>query len=181
MRKTMRKSRNALKQAGTHADKSAAACQHILGYIKEHPCKIVASYLAIGGELNVSALHEAKPHVKLCLPFILENRRGLAFRSYGANTLIEPGPMNTFQPSEIEQIVVPDTILVPLLAFDRNGMRLGQGGGYYDSTIVSMRRNKQVSRVIGVGFACQEVDEVPYKPHDAALDAIATEDGIIYR
>jgi len=70
--------------------------------------------------------------------------------------------------------VHPDVLLVPLLAFDRNGNRLGYGAGYYDMTIAALRAKKRVVAV-GIAFAAQEVDEVPTTPRDARLDLVLTE------
>ena len=66
-------------------------------------------------------------------------------------------------------------LLVPLLAFDRRGHRLGYGGGYYDRTMAALPG----ARTLGCAFAAQELDIVPAGPQDIPLDAIATERGII--
>ena len=71
--------------------------------------------------------------------------------------------------------VIPDLLLVPLLAFDRRGHRLGYGGGFYDRTIAALPG----VRTIGCAYAALEVREVPAGPTDVALDAIATEDEFI--
>jgi 5-formyltetrahydrofolate cyclo-ligase len=70
---------------------------------------------------------------------------------------------------------VPEIMLVPLLAFDRQRRRLGYGGGFYDRTLAALPG----ATAIGCAFAAQELDEVPATDHDARLDAIATEYGII--
>jgi len=70
--------------------------------------------------------------------------------------------------------VDPDVLLVPLLAFDRNGNRLGYGAGYYDMTIAALRA-KQPVVTVGIAFAAQEVDEVPTTPRDVRLDLVLTE------
>ena len=68
---------------------------------------------------------------------------------------------------------------MPLLAFDRHGHRLGYGGGYYDRTLAALRAVSPGPFALGCGFAAQEVDAVPVGPNDVALDAIATERGVI--
>jgi 5-formyltetrahydrofolate cyclo-ligase len=73
-------------------------------------------------------------------------------------------------------LLVPDYLLVPLVAFDRTGHRLGYGGGFYDRTIATLRH----ARTIGVAFTAQELDAVPVGEYDLALDAIATEAGVIF-
>ena len=70
--------------------------------------------------------------------------------------------------------VLPDVVFAPLLAFDRKGGRLGQGGGHYDRTLANLRRMKAVF-VVGLAFAGQELPEIPMEPHDQRLDAILTE------
>jgi 5-formyltetrahydrofolate cyclo-ligase len=72
----------------------------------------------------------------------------------------------------------PDLILAPLLAFDRRGGRLGQGGGYFDRAIADLRARGPLI-VMGLAFAGQEVGEVPLEAHDARLDAVLTERGYI--
>jgi 5-formyltetrahydrofolate cyclo-ligase len=67
-------------------------------------------------------------------------------------------------------------VFAPLLAFDRRGGRLGQGGGHYDRTLANLRRMKSVL-VIGLAYAGQELHEIPMEPHDQRLDAILTETG----
>jgi len=69
-------------------------------------------------------------------------------------------------------------VVVPLLAFDRQGRRLGYGGGFYDRTLARLRRAGPVL-AIGYGFAAQQVDAVPSGPLDAPLDLIVTEAGVL--
>ena len=74
-------------------------------------------------------------------------------------------------------VVVPDLLLVPLLAFDSRGYRLGYGGGFYDRTLADLRAAGPV-RTLGLAYAAQEVPVVPSGDHDIRLDAIATERGL---
>jgi 5-formyltetrahydrofolate cyclo-ligase len=71
--------------------------------------------------------------------------------------------------------MVPDFLLIPLLAFDSGGRRLGYGGGFYDRTLAALPRRFR----LGCGFAAQQVDAVPIGPYDMMLDAVATEQGIM--
>jgi len=70
-------------------------------------------------------------------------------------------------------------MLVPLAAFDRSGGRIGYGRGYYDAAIAKLRDKGKMPRLIGVGFAVQEVEVVPIEPHDIPLHAIVTEREVI--
>ena len=74
--------------------------------------------------------------------------------------------------------VTPDILLVPLLAFDRNGHRIGYGAGYYDMTIAALRKVKPIVTA-GMAYAAQEIDAVPVTPRDARLDLVLTEREII--
>jgi 5-formyltetrahydrofolate cyclo-ligase len=82
--------------------------------------------------------------------------------------------MGTSEPAE-GALVNPDWLLVPLLAFDRAGRRLGYGGGYYDRTLATLPGAK----AIGIAYAGQEMAEVPAGPQDMRLPLIATESGVI--
>jgi 5-formyltetrahydrofolate cyclo-ligase len=77
-------------------------------------------------------------------------------------------------PPETAPEVIPDVLLVPMLAFDRRGYRLGYGGGFYDRTLEKLRALKKVTAV-GVAYHAQMADDVPVGPHDAPLDYVMTE------
>lgn len=74
--------------------------------------------------------------------------------------------------------IEPEILIVPLLAFDRKGGRLGYGGGFYDRTL-ELLRARRATLAIGFAFAAQEVDNIPLEPTDQPLDMIVTEAGII--
>jgi 5-formyltetrahydrofolate cyclo-ligase len=94
---------------------------------------------------------------------LLDPTRGLAAGRYGIP-----------EPDAACRACAPDLLLVPLLAFDRRGGRLGYGAGWYDRTLVSLRASKPVVAV-GLGFAVQEIPRVPTGPQDGALDDVCTE------
>jgi 5-formyltetrahydrofolate cyclo-ligase len=82
------------------------------------------------------------------------------------------------EPAANAPSTMPAIILVPLLAFDGEGYRLGYGGGYYDRTMEAMRQFDSPPLFIGVGYSMQEIDQVPTDDHDAPLDGILTELGV---
>jgi 5-formyltetrahydrofolate cyclo-ligase len=88
------------------------------------------------------------------------------------------GPFQVMEPSPDAPLVTPDILLVPLLAFDRSGRRLGYGAGYYDMVLRDLRASSPAPFAIGVAFAAQEVAEVPTGPRDQLLDAVVTEQGV---
>lgn len=105
----------------------------------------------------------------------------LEFRAWRPGDPLAPGRFGTSEPPAAAARVVPEILLVPVLAFDRGLARLGYGGGYYDRTLADLRARRPATRAVGLAFAGQEVVAVPAGPGDAALDAVATEDGVVRR
>ena len=95
-------------------------------------------------------------------------------RRYAFGDALVKGVWNIRVPPPEAPEVEPDVLLAPLLAFDRNGNRLGYGAGYYDMTIAALRAKKRVVAV-GIAFAAQEFDVVPTTPRDVRLDLVLTE------
>ena len=96
-------------------------------------------------------------------------------RSVGMEMLAEKRPFGTSEPPGDSPSVRPDAIVVPVVAFDRRGGRLGYGRGYYDRAISAMRDAGQQPYLLGIAFSVQEVEAISVEPHDARLDWLATE------
>ena len=137
--------------------------------------KIVAGFWPIGDEIDIRpllhALHD-RGH-KIALPVTPRRGEALTFRAWQPGGVLVAERFGTMRP--IGEQVVPDMLLVPLLAFDAAGGRLGYGGGFYDRTLSALPGRFR----LGCGFAAQQVDVVPIGPYDMRLDAVATENGII--
>ncbi len=112
----------------------------------------------------------------ILLPVAVTPGQALCFREATSPETYVPDAAGILAPPPGAPVHAPDLILAPLLAFDRFGGRLGQGGGYYDRTLAALRAGPGV-RAVGLGFAVQEADEIPLGPHDEFLDAICTEIG----
>jgi len=108
------------------------------------------------------------------LPVVVAKKTPLVFRQWAPGDALVMGRWNIKVPPEEAPEVLPDVLLVPLLAFDRRGYRLGYGGGFYDRTLEKLRAFKSVT-AIGVAYAGQEVDGVPHEEFDQRLDWIMTE------
>ncbi|MFM2151396.1 MAG: hypothetical protein RLZZ187_3702 [Pseudomonadota bacterium] len=149
----------------------------VLDHMPPPPGAVVAGFWPIGQEIDIRpllhALHD-RGH-PIALPVTPPRGNPLAFRRWRPGEELARGPMGTRQPGEGAEALTPAVLLVPLLAFDRRGHRLGYGGGYYDRTLAALPG----AMAIGVAHAAQELDEVPAGPEDARLDAIATEAGLI--
>ena len=139
------------------------------------PGRIVAVYRAIGSELDVTSLSLALERAgrQLCLPVVVERDAPMIFRRWSPGEPLELDEAGVPAPFPLAEVVDPDVILTPLLAFDARGGRLGQGGGYYDRTFAA---RPEVTR-IGFAYAGQEVDDLPAEPHDVRLHGVLTETG----
>jgi 5-formyltetrahydrofolate cyclo-ligase len=108
------------------------------------------------------------------LPIVIALGQPLVFRRWLPGQPTVPGMWDIPQPMENSPLVEPDVLLVPMLAFDGKGYRLGYGGGFYDRTLEVLRAKKSIV-AIGVAFAAQQVDSVVRSAHDQPLDYVMTE------
>ncbi|MEM8689042.1 MAG: 5-formyltetrahydrofolate cyclo-ligase [Pseudomonadota bacterium] len=163
------------------ADAAAEAlAQTGLGFLGAKTPGVVSGFYPYKSELDLRPMLSALSTQgwTTCLPIVLGEGRPLVFRAWTPGERTEPGAWNIPVPVSSAQSVEPDVMLVPLLAFDRAGYRLGYGGGFYDRTIEKFRKSK-VLLTVGVAFAAQEVDAVLRGPHDQPLDWVLTEAGPI--
>jgi 5-formyltetrahydrofolate cyclo-ligase len=144
------------------------------------PGVVVSGFMPMRSEINPLPLMKrlAEAGAQLALP--VTGRRGdpLVMRAWGWGEPLASGVWGIREPKPEAPQVDPDILLVPLLAFDRAGRRLGYGGGYYDLTLARLRSRKAVT-AIGIAFAIQEIAGVPTTPRDATLDLVLTEQEII--
>jgi 5-formyltetrahydrofolate cyclo-ligase len=111
-----------------------------------------------------------------CLPIVIALGQPLIFRRWAPGQPTTPGTWNIPQPTDDAELVEPDVLLVPMMAFDNQGYRLGYGGGFYDRTLDMLRAKKTIT-AIGVAYSAQEVDSVAHDSHDQVLDYVLTEKG----
>ncbi len=108
------------------------------------------------------------------LPVVLAKEQPLGFRRWAPGDPLEEGAFGVSTPLAKAAAIRPDLLLVPLLAYDREGNRLGYGAGYYDRTLAALRRAGEVL-CVGLAFAGQRIDRIPVEPDDEPLDWIVTE------
>lgn len=142
--------------------------------LKENAC--VAVYYPAGTELHTWPLVEdlRRLDVSVCLPVVQEHGKPLTFRRYDEGCAMEKGTYGIMAPCETSPLCHPDILVMPLLAFRRDGGRLGMGGGYYDRTLAQLRKERPVIAV-GYAYAAQEMDKFPVERHDQPLNWIVTE------
>lgn len=172
-----RTSRQRRREAASGGDKAATGvCRRLLDSLVIPAEATVSGYWPLRDELDprpiLSAL--AARGQRLCLPVVVESGAALVFRGWRPDMSLEPAAFGTQVPGADCPILEPDILLVPLLAFDRRGHRLGYGGGFYDRTLAGLRGRRPVLAV-GLAFAAQEVDEVPVEAGDQPLDRVVTE------
>jgi 5-formyltetrahydrofolate cyclo-ligase len=174
---------------------SRAAAREFLAARRHGGIQVVAGFRPIRTEIDPTPLMEALSAAghRLCVPVIQGKGRALRFREWtpaakgeglgldggqgqGGRGMVE-GPFGVPVPSTGDWIV-PGLLLVPLLAFDAAGWRLGYGGGYYDRTLSALRaRGPGSTLAVGFAYAVQQVPAVPRGPADQRLDAVVTEEG----
>jgi 5-formyltetrahydrofolate cyclo-ligase len=149
-----------------------------LDFLELAPGTIISGYHPYRSEIDIIPLLErlAGQGFKLALPVVVESEKPLAFRAWAPGDATQTGELNIEVPLDSAPEVEPDVLLVPLLAFDDRGYRLGYGGGYYDRTLEELRARKQVIAV-GVAYSGQEVGAVVRGVEDQQVDWILTEKG----
>jgi 5-formyltetrahydrofolate cyclo-ligase len=170
----LRAEARALRRRLAELEPEAAACA-ALGAADLPYADVVALYRAMGSELDPEPLARAMAlrGCAVCLPVVLEHHAPMIFRRWSPGEPLEMDAAGCPAPLPLAEIVDPDLIVTPLLAFDEFGGRLGQGGGYYDRTFAA--RPDAVR--IGFGFRGQRVQRLPVEPHDIRLHGVLTEVG----
>lgn len=170
----MRRRRRGLAAAGPDAGAAAAA--------KLPPdalpgVRTFAAYLPAGGEIDPGPLAARlmEGGARRLLPRVMEDG-AMRFLDAPREAALTPDAAGMPAPSADAPELRPDLVIAPLLAFDRLGGRLGQGGGHYDRALAGLRRTGPVF-VLGLAHAGQEVDRLDLEPHDQRLDAVLTEAG----
>jgi 5-formyltetrahydrofolate cyclo-ligase len=140
---------------------------------------IAALYHASGAEMDPRPLAEnlIKLGWKIALPACEAPDEPVVFRGWKPGDRLAPDALGIASPLVSAGDLTPDLVIVPLIAFDAAGARLGQGGGYYDRTLAELRASKGAPPCVGLAFAGQEVEAVPREDHDQKLDGVLTELG----
>jgi 5-formyltetrahydrofolate cyclo-ligase len=138
--------------------------------------KVVGGYAPLGSEISpLLAMEEARA-VGRIVGFPAFDHPAKPFR-FRAGDPLAPGPFGIMQPKRSAPVVDPDLVLVPLIAIDRRGTRLGRGKGHYDRALVTLKKSK--ARLVGVGWPLQRMsDIIPSDEWDVPLHAFASPDGI---
>lgn len=155
---------------------AAAVADRIVDRVPVEPGCVVGGYAAFGDELDpAKALLRLRAlGCTLALPRMIKDDVRLGFHRWQTGDRTRSGDFGIAEPVSDAPELTPDLLLVPIVAFDRKGGRLGYGKGYYDRTLARLRAERTI-RTVGIAFALQEVRELPTEPFDVPLDAICTE------
>jgi 5-formyltetrahydrofolate cyclo-ligase len=161
------------------AEAGAALSQHGLAFLGPRaPGTVVSGFASLSDELDCMPLLRrlAGEGFQLALPIVQGKGRPLMFRAWAPGDQMDAGVWDIPQPKADKAELAPDVLLVPLLAFDRAGWRLGYGGGFYDRTLRALRADKTIVAV-GLAYDQQLVDAVPHLDYDEQLDWVLTPSG----
>lgn len=159
-------------------DRDAAAVAHLLEVVLPHKGHAVAGYMPIRTEVDplpvMAAMAAFGP---VCVPVIKAAGQPLEFHRWMPGCEMIEGAFGAYIPAKGE-VVVPKVLIVPLVAFDRKGGRLGYGGGFYDRTLEGLRAHGETT-AIGYAFAAQEANDLPLESTDQPLDTVVTDAGVL--
>ena len=176
-RKAERERLIAARLAGTQSERETAgrrAIAHLASLVEIRPGQIVSFYWPFRGEFDLRAWVGSliDRGVVAALQIVVEKQRPMIFRPWRPGAAMERGIWNIPVPADGPD-VVPKVVIAPLVGYDREGYRLGYGGGYFDRTLASLARKPFV---LGIGPAASELASIRPQPHDIPMDAIATDE-----
>jgi len=168
-------------------DRSARVQERLIALPRLRSAGCVMLYASYANEVRTEglvrwALEQSR---EIVLPRVRRHPKGLLlYKVTAPDGQLEPGPHDIpepipecCQPAEIEEV---DFVVAPGVAFDERGVRLGQGGGYYDRFLARLRRRPDHPPVAAAAFELQIIEHVPAEPHDARVDMIVTEQRILH-
>lgn len=171
--------------AAERAEASRLACRHAAEWIESSGIRSVMAFVSFRSELDTSELLEFcwARGLRLLLPRADIGSGVMELHAVRSRDELAPGAYGILEPLSGRAAAAPgeapEAVFVPGAGFDRRGGRIGYGGGYYDR-FRAMRRMQADGPWIGLGFSAQLVPRVPMEPHDAALDGLVTEQGLIW-
>jgi 5-formyltetrahydrofolate cyclo-ligase len=151
----------------------------------ENTVKEVGLYYPIFNEISPLVFIEyfKDNNITTALPVVDSNSNSMVFKKWFKKEKLQKSHIGTYEPLRTNKTIFPQVIIVPMLMFDRKLNRLGYGAGYYDKSILNLKRyfNKKQKNFITIGLAYseQETRSIPYESHDQKLDFIVTEKEIL--
>ena len=155
----------------------------IIKLIREHFYKkkiTIGGYYPSNYEVNILSFLEtvSKKKFKIALP-VINSSGGMSFRSWIFKEPLYVNKFGILEPKNSKKKIIPDLIMVPLVAFDNRFNRIGYGKGYYDRSLKKINKIKKNAIFLGIAYSFQKCQKIPTNKHDFKLDYIFTEKGII--
>ena len=117
--------------------------------------------------------------IVMSMPVVDIKKKSMLFRKWSPKDDLAIGPLGNLEPTHEKEIILPQIMVVPMLMFDREFIRLGYGGGYYDRSIIKLKKHFQKEKIffitVGLAYSAQEFNKLPREKHDMNLDYIVTE------
>ena len=166
---------NRRKQLSGDYEKKNMSHVHLRPLLNNINSDYVGSYVDYNFELSTNSINKylIENNINICLPKINSQSKEINFFKFSTGTKLIKNKYNILEPEVTNEIIFPKLVLVPLLAFNESGFRLGYGGGFYDKYF-SSQEEKDIIKV-GLGFSFQKVNQIPIESHDQKLDWILTE------
>lgn len=175
---TARKAAADRRKAAHETVDPAPALAALAQVLAPHAGQVIAGYLPIGSEIDPRpVMAEMVPNGPVCVPVVTGKGRALAFHRWTPDAPLTKGAFGVEVPVD-GALMVPEVVIVPMLAYDRAGFRLGYGGGFYDRSLAALRANG-ACLAIGFAYAAQLAETLPLDPFDQVLDMVVTEDGVL--
>ena len=170
------------KRKAAHAERGAkdgAANARLSAFFDTVSARVIAGYRPIRTEVDPTATMTAFSLAgrRICVPVIEAAGKPLKFREWTPGCEMVEGPFGAEVPASGDWLE-PEALIVPLVGWDREGWRLGYGGGFYDRSLEGLRA-KRPTLATGFAYAAQEVPEAPREPTDQQLDAMVTETEVL--
>jgi len=166
------------RRAAAHRADSGAGAGLLSGVLAGYRGVPLAGYMPIRSEIDpLPAMAEAAAHGPVAVPVIAGAGLPLDFSLWEPGCALREGPFGAMVP-EVDRFIEPEILIVPLVAFDRAGGRLGYGGGFYDRTLERLR-SRRPTLAIGFAYAAQEAEGLPLEPTDQPLNMVVTEAEVI--
>ncbi len=146
-----------------------------------HNIKTASLYYPINNEIvpfEFTKYFEERKIV-MSMPVVDIKKKSMLFRKWSPKDELTIGPLGNLEPTHEKEIIFPQIMIVPMLMFDREFFRLGYGGGYYDKTIIKLKKHFQKQNfffiTVGLAYSALEINKLPREKHDMNLDYIVTE------
>ncbi|WP_298262144.1 5-formyltetrahydrofolate cyclo-ligase [uncultured Litoreibacter sp.] len=173
-----RKAAFARRKEAKSTDRDAAAVAQLLQAVLPFQGRAMAGYMPIRTEVDpVPVMAAMAAWGAVCVPVIKGAGQPLEFHRWEPGCEMVEGAFGAYVPAKAE-VIVPEVLIVPLVAFDRQGGRLGYGGGFYDRTLEGLRARGKTT-AIGYAFQAQEAENLPLEPTDQPLDMMVTDAAVL--